>query len=66
MRGDEMARWHLRAVHNVQEFQRAGSIYGWERRGEVHVSPSASDAEIIAAVLEDVLERLGQGERRHD
>jgi hypothetical protein len=66
MRGDETARWHLRAVHNVQEFQRVGSIYGWERRGEVHVQPSASDAEIIGAVLRDVLGRLGQGEAGHD
>lgn len=57
-------RWHLRTVHTVWERRSKGSIYGWERRGEVHASLSAGEAEIIAAALEDVLGQLRQAQAR--
>ena len=54
------ARWVLRSVHSVYERQNTGSIFGWERRGEVHDLSSTGETDVIRGVLEDVLGRLGQ------
>lgn len=58
----EGARWHLRSI-NLQ-VARGGNLLHWERRGSCSLpgdGPYAS-ADVLAAALRDVLERLGDRE----